>query len=338
MPDYRTPAYLSPSALSTWEEAPDEAFTRYVVPKDIRPERQLQTSPMSVGSAFDALVKNALYKRYFGEDACLADSYRIRDLVVQQCQEHTLPESLVIAIDCFDQYVECGALEILAELIDRSKVLPRMEFDLTAVVEGVPLLGKPDLHFHTRRGAHVITDWKVSGSVSKGGVSPQQGYKSCRTIAGGKDNVPHKKFVACDVGGVIVNSVPMNETTDYWADQLATYAWALGEPIGSQDFICRIEQLACRPTPKKDTTLRLKIKCVVHQSTVAANYQRELIERYKRAWSGIQSGHYFQDVSRAASDARANLICKRLENPGYVEPSPLVPKPDGLAPVIDWGI
>jgi len=112
----------------------------------------------------------------------------------------------------------------------------------------------------------------------------------------------------------------------------------MGLPIGTQEFVARIEQLACRPTPKKDTTLRLKIKCVVHQSTVAADYQHELIERYKRVWSGIASGHYFQDLSRAASDARANLICKRLENPGYVEPSPFVPTSvvGSPAPLIKW--
>ena len=117
MSDFRTPAYLSPSALSKWEGDADSYFLQYIVPEDIRPARSPQTGPMSVGSAFDAIVKNSLYKTEFGEDACLRDGYRLRDLVAAQCEEHTLPDSLVIASDVFDQYTECGALANLRNLI-----------------------------------------------------------------------------------------------------------------------------------------------------------------------------------------------------------------------------
>lgn len=313
MTDFRTPERLSPSSLAKWEGSPDEFFLQYIVPKDIRPEREPQTGPMSVGSAFDAIVKNRLYKLYFGEEACLRDSYRLRDLVVAQCQEHTLPESLVIASDVFDQYEACGALDDLIGLIDQSPVDPRMEFDVIAVIGGVPVLGKPDLIFRTVKGAHVITDWKVSGSVSAWGVSPQQGFQVSRDISGTRSSgKSHKNYVPAQVGGVEVSAVPMNETTDYWADQLTTYAWALGEPVGSQDYIVRIEQLACRPCPKTKSDDRLRVKCCTHQSTVAADYQHQLLDRYQRCWHHVTTGHYFPDLTRSESDSRANMLVRSL--------------------------
>lgn len=322
MSDFRKPRFLSPSSLAVAERCWDEFFYRYICPKDCRPEKPPQTGPMSVGSAFDALVKSALYKLLFGDNAAKVDGYTIRKLVTDQCEEHTLPDSLVIAIDVFEQYVESGAYGNLVELIRQSGVSPRMEFDVVKDVEGVPLLGKPDLHFHTNLHCHVITDWKVSGSVSKCGVSPQQGYALVLDIWNGRGNgLAHPKFVpGVSPCGVIVNKVPMNETTDYWADQLTTYAWCLDEPIGSQDFIARIEQLACRPTPSKADDGRLRVRCVTHQSTVDADYQRELIERYKRVWGHVDAGHYFPELSKSESDARANHLVRKLRNPVLLPP------------------
>lgn len=333
MTEFRKPKYLSPSALAKWEEVPDDAFVQYIVPKNIRPEREKQTGPMSVGSAFDALVKAALYQLFFGRDRAVADSYRIRDLVSSQCEEHTLPLALSIACDVFDQYVECGAYGNLVALIQQSSVEPRMEFDLIAEIGGVPLLGKPDLHFHTNLHCHVITDWKVSGSVSKHGVSAQQGYSMILDTQESRTHgKAHKRFEPkMSPCGILINGVPMNETTDYWADQLATYAWALGEAVGSEDFICRIEQLACRPCPATDNSGRLRVKCATHQSTVAPDYQKQLLERYQRVWSHIESGHYFSELTRSESDARADLIVRQLS-----QPADIASATHGTLPEINW--
>lgn len=329
MSDYRVPERLSNSSLCCWETSADEFFYRYIVPKNIRPTKPPQTGPMSVGSAFDALVKNYLYKTFYGEEACLRDEYRLRDLVVKQCEEHTLPESIAVAADVFDQYETSGALADLVELLHLSPVKPRMEFGVTAVIGGVPVLGYPDLHFHSSQGAHVITDWKVSGSVSNWGVSPQQGYQIARD-AGGKSTV-HKKYVPSTVRGIEVNAVPMNETTEYWASQLAVYAWALGESVGSQNFVCRIEQLACRPCPKTKSDDRLRVKSCVHQSTVDFGYQFDLLERYQKCWHHITTGHYFPDLTRSESDARADMLVRTLATPVNVSDMTL-----GTIPEIKW--
>lgn len=321
MSEFRKPKHLSPSSRAVWERDQDEYFYRYICPKDIRPEKPPQTDPMSVGSAFDALVKAELYEDFYGRERTVADGYNRVKLIAEQCEEHTLPDSLVVAIDCFDQYVGCEAYSNLREFIRRSPELPRMEFELVETIGGVPLLGKPDLHFHTAGGCHVITDWKVSGACSSHGVSPQQGYQIALAVGGGRGTgKSHKRYEAGVQCGTPVNNVPMNETTDYWAEQLATYAWALGEPVGSNGFIARIEQLACRPCPPKDNSGRLRVKCAVHQSTIDPDYQRELLERYQRCWHHVSTGHYFSELTRSESDAHANHLVRMMKSPVILPP------------------
>lgn len=300
----------------------EEFFYKYLCPKDIRPEKPPQTDPMSVGSAFDALVKAELYQDYYGRAKAEADGYTRTQLVESQCEEHTLPYSLEIACDVFDQYVQCGAYAALFAMVNQSPVAPRMEFQLVATVGGVPLLGKPDLHFHTEGGCHVIPDFKVSGSCSRHGVSPQQGYQIVRSVHGGRgDGEPHKKYMHGFVCGVPINANPMNVTTDYWADQLTTYAWALGEEVGSTNWIARIEQLACRPCPAKDASGRLRVKCVTHQSTVDPAYQGHLLVRYQNVWEAVTSGHYFRDLSKEGSDAHVEHLLRQAKNPSFALPA-----------------
>src|SRR6056297_3232998 len=161
MSEFRQPKHLSPSSRAVWERDKDEFFYRYICPKEIRPEKPPQTDPMSVGSAFDALVKAELYEDFYGREKTVEDGYNRTKLILEQCEDHTLPESLAVAADVFDQYVNSGAYKNLHDFIAKSPERPRMEFQLTKVIGGVPMLGKPDLHFHTLGGCHVITDWKV---------------------------------------------------------------------------------------------------------------------------------------------------------------------------------
>jgi len=270
---------------------------------------------MSVGSAFDAIVKSRINRDL---DLQL-QGFGMVDLIVAQCEPETLPKSLEIASDLWDQYYRCGAYGNLLAMIRSSSIEVKMEYDLTSVIGGVPLLGKPDLHFGTTLHAHVITDWKVSGSCSACGVSPQQGYMLALDVNDTRTNGhPHKKFKPnLHPSGVVVNDTPMNETTDYWADQLATYAWCLGEPVGSQNFIARIEQIAVRPIGRA--------KCVVHQATVDADYQRELLERYQRLWAACQSGHIFWEMSREQSDERCEMLIRNLTAPDHSKIQPDVP-------------
>lgn len=307
--NYRVPKYLSPSGLACWEKSPEEYFLRYIAPEDVRPERPPQTDPMSVGSAFDALVKADIYKDFYGLSKANEEGYLIRDLVNVQCEEHTLPESLVIACELFEQYRETGALADIKAAIRRHTQYPRMEFTVVETIEGVPLLGKPDLHY-----GDIIADWKVSGSVSKRGVSPQQGYQIARDIHGSRTNgESHKRYEPKQHStGEEVSGYTMDKTTDYWADQLSTYAWCLGHRVGSEGWVARIEQIACRPCPPKDESGVIRAKCCTHQTTVSQNHQLQLIERYKRCWWHVSNRHYFPDCDALTSDARANAIVHDL--------------------------
>ncbi|MCP4896280.1 MAG: hypothetical protein GY906_04830 [bacterium] len=312
---YRVPSYLSPSGLACWERNPDEYFMRYIVPKSLAPARDPQTSPMAVGSAFDALVKAHIFKLFFGLSKANEEAYLIRDLVNLQCEPHTLPDALVIASDVFEQYRASGALGNLIDVIRRSTVAPKMEFTVQGTIGGVPMLGKPDLHFNTNLHREVIADWKVSGSVSKAGVSPQQGYQLALDVwpKSRTNGMAHKKYApVLHESGLWVSGWKMNESTYYWADQLSTYAWALGHAVGDEGWVARIEQLACRPGPADNPTGQLRVKCVTHQSTVDSSYQWDLLERYKRCWSHVSKCHYWPELSLTESQARGNLIMFQL--------------------------
>jgi len=303
----RKPKYLSPSALACWERDPDEYYLRYISP--VRKPRDPQTDPMAVGSAFDALVKNKISVDLHGYEATKDTDYALSNLVVDQCEDHTLPEALEIACILFDQYIECGAYGNLIAEIRKSTCDVRMEFTVRETIGGVPLLGKPDLHFNTNLHREVITDWKVSGSVSKAGVSPQQGYMLALDCNNSRTHEKsHKKFDGTlHESGLIVNRWKMNESTDYWADQLATYAWALGHDIGDESWVARIEQIAVRPG--------YKAKCVVHQSTVDSAYQHRLLARYQACWAAVESNHIWTALSKAESVARGDMLYARLVMP-----------------------
>lgn len=315
----RRPSYLSPSALALFEANPTEYFCRYLCP--IKQPRPPQTSPMSVGSAFDALVKNRIAVDLWGREHTESIEFRLRDLVATQCEPHTLPASLELACILFEQYRQCGSYDNLMELVRTSAVNPRMEFTVTKEVGGVPLLGKPDLWFNTVEGTCLIADWKVSGSCSKRGVSPQQGYQIALDCHGSATNgKPHKKYVGEKFGGVEVSKIPMNETTDYWAEQLAVYAWALGLPVGSQDYVVRIEQLAVRPG--------FRTKCCVHQARVGREHQEQLLERYQRCWRAVEENHIWLGMTHEESILRGEGIARSL----MAEPTEAVTTDD-----IDWG-
>lgn len=330
MTSLRVPEYLSPSSMAIFEKNPDQFFERYLVPKNIRPEREPQSDAQATGSAFDALIKNYIHELHYGHEKTVEAKYRIRDLVTQQCEAEQLPEALSVACHLFEEYRECGALGDLVDAVRQSTTPPRMEFTVRETIGGVPLLGKPDLHYFTNLHAHVIADFKVSGSRSVHGVSPQQGFMVARDVRGSNTHgLPHKKFQpVMHPGGIIVSALPMNETTDYWADQLTTYAWCLGEPVGSQNFVVRIEQLACRPN--KDG---LRIKCCTHQSTVDEAYQHRLLERYQQCWQAIQDNHIWQDLSIEESQARGDIIIRTLQAPSA---DVLASQTSESASDIDW--
>jgi hypothetical protein len=269
---------------------------------------------MAVGSAFDAYVKAFLEKCLFGNDLFEA-------LFEQQVSPHVRDWALVAGKYAFEAYRTSGALiELLVEL-QEAKDEPVFEGTVQALVDGVPFLGKPDVFFVNKMGAHVIFDWKVNGYCSNSGVSPKRGYITVRDgWSEGKNSrnnkQAHKDAQPLMVDGIMINAAQFFEEIDSgWANQLCIYAWTLGERIGSK-FVIGIDQLACRPGGAEGP----KIRVASHRGRASEEYQMYLIQLAKEAWRIITSGHIFDDTTLENSNTRCRTLdtfYKSFQDPDF---------------------
>ncbi len=313
----RIPKYLSPSSLSKFESDRRTFYTRYLC--DIRSERSPQQDFMGVGSAFDGFVKHQIHRDIYGEAATKGTPYdreTIFETQVEPCVRDIARER---GEDLFAQYVECGSYGALLSEIAKSPYAPEMEFTVKGEVEGVPLLGKPDLRYVTKGGVHVIADWKVNGSTSKTGASPFKGYQVARDFWGSNTNGKcHKIYKGEAYKDVEVQDLWLEDKCDYWADQLAIYGWLLGEPIGSENFVVRMEQVACRPVKTRDLP---RAKFATHMNRISEGYQQALLARIRMCWSTILSGHIFDDMSREESDELCEILDGKAATPVGLHPA-----------------
>ncbi len=293
----KIPKYLSPSALSCFEYSQSEYYLKYCAQD--RPPRKPQTRPMSIGSAFDAYVKAHIAEKFFGEvREDLAFEYLFETQVEEQHRDWAREHGQWV----FDCYLKSGALADLMCELDLAIEEPRFEVKVEGTVshedeiEGMVLLGKPDLYFKTEH-AHLIHDWKVNGYCSKSGVSPKPGYIKVRdgwdlnySKPSRNRNNMHKDCQPMMVDGIQINVGKFFEDVDKkWADQLTTYGWVLGEPVGAP-LVIGIEQLACKPGPDKPL-----VRVASHRGYVSPKYQKNLFSRYARVWKAITKGHIFDE-------------------------------------------
>lgn len=309
----RTPAYISPSALSTFEYDRAEYYLKYCAEQ--RPPRMPQTKPMAIGSAFDAYIKSHIAKNIFGE---VREKHSFEEMFEQQVEEQHRDWALVHGKWVFDSYLKSGALADLMLEIQLAVEEPRFEFKVEGVLKfeadlnGIPVLGKPDLFFKTK-SAHVIHDWKVNGYFSKSGVSPKPGFVKVRdgwdheyTKPSRTRNVMHKDCMPMEVDGITINVGKFFEAVDKkWADQLTMYGWTLGEPVGAP-LIIGIEQLACKPGPDKPL-----VRVASHRGYVSPTYQQALFKRLKCLWTAITQGHIFDDESYEESLIKQQTLDKQ---------------------------
>lgn len=278
------PKYLSPSSLALFEKQPEEFYFRHLAER--KAPRQLQDKPAAAGSSFDAHVKSSL------------GGFGLDELFEAQVEPQNREWARRVGHHLYSEYVKSGALDKLCALLNRSSTQPRFEFSIEAEVGGVPLLGKPDCQFDlpvVGCPVHCILDWKVNGANSKSAVSPYKFYADC----GGK---PHKGFRPVDYFGLTIHDGCLSETNSDWADQLAIYAWLLGNPVGSE-FIVLIDQLVCKPTDGLPI-----VRVAQHRTRISKEWQEKLLVRVQNAWHAIDTGHIF-NLSREDSDAK----CQQLD-------------------------
>lgn len=301
----RKPLYLSPTSLKIWKEKRDDFYLYYLA--DVKAKRPPQTEPMSVGSAFDAYVKSFLVERLLGK----RPEFEFDTIFLSQVEEHNRDFARDAGKICFDAYQKQGALSDV--LYDMTGCIgePRFETKLEGHVSsvsisknGIPLLGKPDIFFIHKGGARVIFDWKVNGYCGKNPLSPKPGYMRERTNDPTTTGKSHAKAVGIMHKGVKISMYhPMCAVEKDWAAQLSIYAWLLGEDIGS-DFITAIDQLACGPDSFGGKTIRV----AQHRSIVTPPFQQEVFRDLAKAWEQIASGHIFDYLPRAESDARCAML------------------------------
>jgi hypothetical protein len=308
---------LSPTALHSWEKDREIFYCRYLSPN--RPPRPPQTNPMSVGSSFDAFVKSDLCNDFY---EVVPDQFLLRDLFNDQVEEDVRTFAWGAGQWCFDRYRACGAYDELCEEMRKSTTLPRFEFSLKEEVGGVPLQGKPDLEFNV--GVPFVHDWKVNGYCGTRATSPKPLYKYCRdtwnleheaewearklkgTRGGDK---AHAKYNPMDFHGVEIGKHWMEDVNKKWADQVAIYAWMIGIPVGNEDWIASIDQLACKPWA--DVPL---IRVAQHRCRVSSFWQFSLLGRLQSCWRSIQSGHIFSDMTLEESKARCEVLDMQIHD------------------------
>jgi len=293
---------LSPTSLHTWERDKEEFYRTYL--SDARPDRAAATDAMSVGSAFDAFVKSKLYADLVGTHP----KYELQALFESQVEEHCRDFAWEAGEYLFQCYVDSGAYEHLTTTIECSEAEPRFEFTLKKEVGGVVLLGKPDCWFKT--SVDVLLDWKVNGYCSANPTSPKPFYMMCvdtwtpdvaKPTRGG--NRPHKKFEPVEYGDLTIGNHWLEDVDKKWADQLAIYMWMLNVPVGSEEVITCIDQLACKPFEPKPL-----IRVAQHRCRISADWQFNLMTRLQSCWNTIASGHIFKDLTREESDARCEVL------------------------------
>lgn len=308
--------FLSPSSLSKFESNRDLAYLQYLSP--FRTKRPPQEPYMAVGSAFDAFAKSGIHTAIYGETATKGSQFEFQKIFETQVEPHVRDYALKMGQHLFDQYNVSGAYgHLLADII-KGKHEPQMEFEVKGEIQGVNILGRPDLRYFTAEEIHVITDWKVNGAGSTTGASPQQGYKVCRDYGSRTHGKAHAKFCPFDFHGLEINRSYLNEFVDYWADQLTMYGWVLGEPMGSEEWVIRIEQIACRPIPSIESP---RAKFATHLARSQEAYQMNLMARIHDCWNAIQTGHIFTELSREDSDARCEALDMQAQTPVGLHPA-----------------
>jgi len=306
----RTPRFLSPSAISQWVSDRDEYYLRYLA--DFPPPKIPQSKPMSIGSAFDAYAKSYLVEKLYGKG--MKPEFEFDTIFCSQVDIHNRDWAIVHGKHAFDQYRSSGALADLMLELSRADGSPRFEFEVEgripheSVIEGVPLLGKPDLYYKSNVGAHIIVDWKVNGYCAKTGVTPKKGYVRILDPDKGRDhNHSHKDAHLMRIGGIDINIAQYFEDVDLdWARQLVIYGWLLGEPVGS-NFLIAVEQLACRPAAIEFP----KIRIASHRGRASEGYQLGLLKQAASIWMSISRGHIFDEMTLEQSQERQATLDKQ---------------------------
>lgn len=310
----RKPEYLSPTSIRTYFENPEEFYIRYLA--DTKVPRFPQTRPMSIGSSFDAFVKSYMHEAIFGKGYDLR--FDKTTLFEAQVEPHNRDWALQHGEHAFNEYKRLGSLADLMIELNQAVGKPRFELEIRGVVEGkregdvktiegLPILGKPDVFYINKEGHSVILDWKVNGWCSRSPVSPMKGYVKIRGDA--KKSGHHKDCHLQNFQGVLINAAMYLEDGDEdWAAQLATYGWLCGEEVGSQ-FVTAIDQFACGPSGD----LYPKIRIAEHRLRVSPQFQHKVHSDYLTVSRVVQTGNLYPELSDEENKSKREMLDEKAK-------------------------
>lgn len=306
----RKPQHMSPTSLGLFYSNATEFYLQYLA--DNRPPKAPQTQPMSIGSSFDAYAKSYLHQHLFGKGK--DPKFNLQALFEAQVEPHNRDWAKPAGEYAFDIYRKSGALQDLMLDLQKAVGPPRFELEVKGVIDGqregvsldiggIPLLGKPDLFYINRLGAHVVFDWKVNGFCSNYAVSPMQGYVRLRE--NGSNKGQHRDCQLMSHNGVMINVGQfLEDLNPDWGRQLAIYGWLLGEDIGS-DFIVAVDQLVCKPMAGLP---RPHIRIAEHRLRTKRDFQWQVFVQAQKAWEIMHSDHFFRDLSPEESRDRCRAL------------------------------
>lgn len=304
----KIPKFLSPTSLHLWETDREGFFVKYMAVGEH--EQKAQTLAMAVGSSFDAYVKSALTHHLFGK---CPEGYSLDELLEAQVDAAVMDQARAAGDHVYRRYVACGAYSELLDWICRSDEQPKFEFTLTGEIGGVPMVGKPDAWF-TAKGIQVVLDWKVNGYCSNSPTSPKKLYAFCRDTWHSEEgkptrggNGPHKEYKPMDFGGLTIGSHWLDDVDKRWADQLSTYSWMLGSPVGNEDIVTCLDQIVAKPAEPQPL-----LRVAQHRCRISSFWQGHLLKRYQDCWNTMHSGHIFTDLTREESDSRCEVLTMQV--------------------------
>lgn len=305
----RKPDYISPTALKLYRDNRDEYYLRYLA--DTKSPRDGQTQPMSIGSAFDAYVKSDIHTKLFGAAATKGGEYDFENIFVKQVEETHRKWARIHGKHVFDMYKSSGALADIMLELNSAIGTPRFEFELRGevrsvdkTIDGVVLMGKPDIYFTNKEGVGIIFDWKVNGYCSPHHTSPKVGFVCCKPGWN-----MHKDCDRVKYKGIFINkATTLDRVEADWAAQLSMYSWLCGEEVGSK-FITAVDQIVCNNKGGDWPELRF----AQHRLLVDSDYQHRLFNEAKELWTGIQTNHYFYDMTKEESISRCQLLDQRAK-------------------------
>lgn len=298
----RKPKTLSYSSLNLFEKDREEFFFKYLASN--RPDKIPQEHPASIGSSFDARVKSELSRALGIPDNEYEPLFDAQ--VEPQNREFARPAGDY----AFEEYKRCGAYDDLLAIL-RTATAVQFESSVERTLGGVPMSGKPDCRFVLRPRStpvQVILDWKCAGHCSKNTTSPTKGYRLVRDCGGWpkpsrNNGEAHNLYLAYDHCGFEVSAGFMETCSEKYADQTTIYGWLLGAEPGDESVVVMIDELVAKPNGDRPL-----LRVANHRARVTSRHQLALLDRIKKCWDTIQSGHIFSELSREENDERCELL------------------------------